>query len=193
MSLQVIAAKVSVYEPTGINEFGQPTAVDHVYERGQVLPDWVDGHQAFVLVNTGLAAEVGDQPDDRVRPLDSGPAPVILPEHNPLTVPGSGVTGPLVVTDSIDETAAGQRLAKATGTEGDNADTSTGELAPLPADNDTKFAWETYAATKLPEGHQMTRQEAESMKKADLVAEVKARYDTASTDADDQASLPPKF
>lgn len=192
MALQVIAAKVSVYEPTGTNEFGQPTAVDHVYERGQVLPDWVEGHQAFVLVNTGLAAEVGDQPDDRVRPYGVGPAPVILPEHNPMTVPGSGVVGPMVVTDSVDETETSKQFsANATGNTGD---AGNGELPNLPADNDTKFVWENFAVSKLPEGERMTRAEAEAMKKSDLVAEVKARHEAASSDeSQNDPALPPKF
>lgn len=180
MSLQVIAEKVSVYEITGTNEFGQPVATDHIYERGQVLPDWVDGHQAFVLVNTGLAAEVGDQPDDRIRPVQAAPAPVILPEHNPVSVPGSGVSGPMVVTDRVDETGAGVSASAPTA------------LPPLPNDNDTKYVWENYASSKLPEGQQMTRVEAESMKKQDLVNEVKARYDAAAA-AENEQDLPPKF
>lgn len=180
MSLQVIAEKVSVYEVTGTNEFGQPVATDHIYQRGQVLPDWVDGHQAFVLVNTGLAAEVGDHPDSSLRPLQSPPAPVILPEHNPASVPGSGVTGPMVVTDRVDETGAKSAAVP--------------EGKALPSDTDTKFVWENYAVSDLPAGKRMTRPEAESMKKTDLMTEVKNRYNEAMQEDElDDEALPPKF
>lgn len=186
MSLQVIAEKISVYEVTGTNEFGQPVATDHIYERGQVLPDWVDGHQAFVLVNTGLAAEVGDHPDDSVRPASAAAAPVVLPEQSPAAVPGSGVTGPMVVTNRVDETSAASAGSTGAGSSSPTA------LSPLPQDTDTKYVWETYASSKLPVGQQMSRVEAEAMKKQDLVNEVKARYDAAAA-AENEQNLPPKF
>lgn len=179
MSLQVIAEKVSVYEITGNNEFGQPVAIDHVYQRGQVLPDWVDGHQAFVLVNTGLAAEVGDHPDGNLRPLGQQPGPVLLPEHNPATVPGSGVIGPMVVTERVDET----------GQAGPQQGVPQGGVQSLPDDSALKPVWEQYAAEKLPAEFRMDRGAAESMKKSELVAEVKARYNDAVSAEHDDADL----
>lgn len=187
MSLQVIAEKISVYEITGKNELGQPTAVDHIYERGQLIPDWVDSHQAFVLTNTGLAAEVGDHPDGSIRPLDKGPAPVLLPEHNPRVIPGSGTTGPLDVTEQVDETGV---------TSGRVAEDSN--LPKLPADYASKGDWETYASEKLPAEFRMERSQAEGLKKPELVTEVKARYnDAKSVEAGDDdtvdETLSPKF
>lgn len=188
MSLQVIADKVSVYEVTGTNEHGQLVAVDHVYERGQVLPDWVEGHQAFVLVNTGMAAEVGDHPDGNLRPQNQAPGPVLLPEHSPASVPNSGVVGPMVVTDTVDETGAGVAAQYA----------EDSDLPKLPADYASKGDWETYASEKLPTEFRMERSAAEGYKKPELVAEVKLRYnDAKAAEADDAESvdetLPPKF
>lgn len=164
MALQVLANGCSVYEITGKNEDGGNTVVHHSFVRGDVLPDWVDESQRFVLVSSGMVAEVGDTPDGSVRPFDLEPHPVV------------GDTANVTVADKGASASA------------------DGDLEPLPADNDTKFVWETYAATKLPDGERMTRQEAESMKKTDLVTEVKARYDAANDDAAlDAPALPPKF
>jgi hypothetical protein len=161
MGLQVLANGCSVYEITGKKDDGGNIVVHHSFVRGDVLPDWVDESQRFVLVSSGMVAEVGDTPDGSVRPFDLEPHPVV------------GDVANVTVADKA---------------------ASDGDLEPLPADNDTKFVWETYAATKLPDGERMTRQEAESMKKTDLVAEVKARYEAANDDDALAAPvLPPKF
>jgi hypothetical protein len=193
MSLQVLASGVSVYEITGTNEDGNPTVVNHLFVRGQILPDWVDQHQQFILVQTGMAAEVGDEPDPRVRPLNQPEAaPVLLPEHSPVAVVGSGVTGFVATDEPVDHS---KELDQTTGSQA----SSGGELASLPEDNATKYAWEAYATRKLPSDQRMTQQEAESMKKADLVAEVKSRYQQAQQQNDDPASvesdpdLPPSY
>lgn len=161
MALQVLANGCSVYEITGKSADGNPTIVNHAFKRGDVLPDWVDEAQRFVLVSSGMAAEVGDSPDDSVRPLDTS-APVVVPNG-----PGAGAS------------VAGE----------------DSDLATLPADTDTKFVWENYAVSDLPAGKRMTRPEAESMKKTDLVTEVKNRYNEALQEDDDLGNeVPsPKF
>lgn len=167
MALQVLANGCSVYEITGQNDSGDNIIVNHSFKRGDVLPDWVDESQRFVLTSAGMVAEVGDTPDDSIRPFDTAAHPVV------------GDTSNLVLADQV---PADQVQAQSDGA----------ALAPLPSDGESKYVWETYAASKLPEGERMTRVEAESMKKADLVTEVKARYEAAST-AEDEQNLPPKF
>lgn len=159
MALQVLAYGCSVYEITGQNDDGTNVIVNHAFKRGDVLPDWVDESQRFVLVSSGMAAEVGDTPDESIRPVDTAPHPVVGDVSN-------------------------QSLAE--------SPSSDSGLAPLPADNDTKFVWETYAVSKLPEGERMTRVEAEAMRKQDLVTEVKARYEAAGA-ADDEQNPPSNF
>lgn len=166
MTLQVISTAVSVYHTQGVDKDGQPTATEHTYKRGQLLPDWVDSFQAFTLVSCGMAAEVGDEPDGSLRPAEEDPAPVVLPEHGPTTNTGSRPvfnTGGEVASDET--------------------------LPALPEDSATKPVWEDYAVESLPSDYRMTRVEAEGYKKADLVAEVKSRY----AEADDlgSESLPP--
>lgn len=178
--LQVIAEKISVYEFTGKDELGQPTAVDHIYERGQVIPDWLDSQQAFVLTSTGLAAEVGDHPDDTVRPLPRPEAPV-------------------VVTDRVDETGTDQHNTSGksgTSPGGDGPALANGELEPLPSDAAPKSVWEDYAAQKLPSDLAIGRAQAESMTKVRLLTEVKQRYNDAADrdeNAPDSGTLPPSF
>lgn len=165
MALQVLANGCSVYEVVGTNEDGGKVVVNHAFKRGDVLPDWVDESQRFVLVSSGMAAEVGDSPDGSVRPFNLEPHPVV---------------GDVANVTPVDSGNAGTQA------------TASEELAPLPQDTDTKYVWETYASSKLPVGQQMSRVEAESMKKQDLVNEVKARYD-AATAAENEQNLPPKF
>lgn len=164
MALQVLAAGCSAYEITGQNESGDNIIVNHSFVRGDILPDWVDESQRFVLVSSGMAAEVGDTPDDTIRPFPGTPKPVV-----------------------------GDMSGSAVADDGSVSSASDGELEALPADGDTKFVWENYAINKLPQGERMTRAEAEAMKKSDLVTEVKARYEAASADAEDEQTLPPKF
>jgi hypothetical protein len=180
MALQVLANGCSVYETTGTDDEGKPTYETHVYKRGDVLPDWVDSHQAFVLVSTGMAAEVGDNPDTSIRPLNEQPAPVLLPEHSTLPVVDIGL-GPVVQTG-----------------EGKAAEPKPveGALPPLPADVAAKPVWEDFAVDKLPGDFAMERSQVESMKKAELVSEVKVRYyEAADRDAEDEGdtTLPPSF
>lgn len=172
MALQVLANGCSVYEVTKKNDDGTTEVVHHSFVRGDVLPDWVDESQRFVLVSSGMVAEVGDTPDDRVRPLDVTARPIV----------DTAVPGATLVTK--DDSAK------------DEADNSN--LAKLPADYASKGDWETYASEKLPAEFRMERSQAEGLKKPELVTEVKARYnDAKSVEAgDDDAvdeTLSPKF
>jgi hypothetical protein len=155
MALQVVSPAVSVYRVTGVKD-GSEQSTEHTFRRGELLPDWVSSHQQFVLMSTGMARQVGDFPDPALQRAEEVPAPVVLPEHNPLVVQGTGVTAPMEVT---------RRYEAATG----QADAGDGGL---PADADNKPTWERAALD-----YGITKAEAEAMRKADLVREVKARHD----------------
>lgn len=174
MALQVLAAGCSAYEITGQDENGNNIIVNHAFRRGDVLPDWVDEGQRFVLVSSGMAAEVGDSPDDTVRPFDNTPRPVVGDMSN------------FKVADSAGQSAGSGSEGSAEG----------GELEPLPADTAAKPVWEDYAVQKLPADLAIDRAQAESMTKAKLLSEVKQRYNDAA-DRDEQPaggeSLPPTF
>lgn len=190
MSLQVVSPKVAVHQVTGTDDNGQPTAVEHVFLRGAILPDWVSPYQQFVLTQTGMARQVGDFPDASLHAPEEAPAPVMMPEHSPQAV---GLQGPTVVTEQV----TGQDAAAPGGHVPD------GEL---PDDNATKPVWEDVAAKR----YGMSRSAAESMKKADLLAEVKKRHADRKASAaqkaadhqrasdamavkDNDDKLPPKF
>jgi hypothetical protein len=150
MALQVISPAVSVYKVLAVKD-GVEQTEEHIFKRGELLPDWVSSHQQFVLTTTGMARQVGDFPDPTVQRPEQVPAPTVLPEHDPRSVLGSEVTGPKQVTAQADA-------------EADGAD-----LPDLPADGDNKPVWEDYAVDHCG----MSRGRAESLKKADLMAEVK--------------------
>lgn len=167
MALQVVSPAVSVYKETGIKD-GQMQTEEHVFKRGAVLPDWVSTHQQFVLMTTGMARQVGDLPDPTLRADEDMPAPVVLPEHNPLSVVADHtVTGPMVVTKRVG--AEGSSTSTGSAPAASRKSTPEGEL---PADSDIKPVWEQVA-----EDYGVPRAEAESMRKPDLIREVKARRD----------------
>lgn len=157
MALQVVSHAVSVYKETGVKD-GTTQVEEHILKRGELVPDWVSPHQLFVLSQTGMAKQVGDFPDPNLRAPEDMPRPVVLPEHNPSTVVGSGVSGPVEVT---------RRVEAGTTTSTAGASRRYGDL---PKDSDNKTDWED-AAVELG----MSRAEAESMRKADLVREVRTR------------------
>lgn len=159
MALQVVSPAVSVYRITGRDaKTGAEQAEEHLFKRGELLPNWVSPFQQFTLTSTGMAREVGDVADPTLVKAEDVPAPVVLPEHNPSSVLGSGVNGPMVVTE------AGAAPASDV----------VQPLESLPDDSETKPAWED-AAVALG----LSRNKAESMRKGDLVAEVKARQAAA--------------
>ncbi|HYN95408.1 MAG TPA: hypothetical protein VES42_16290 [Pilimelia sp.] len=166
MALQVVSQKVSVYKVLGVKD-GQEQTEEHVFVRGQLLPEWVSAHQQFVLSQTGMARQVGDFPDPTLRRPQEEPAPVVLPEHSELGVLGTAVTEPATVVKRVE--GADVRVGAATRPVGE-----------LPGENETKPVWEDFAVEGLPEGSRMSRPEAESMRKADLVKEVTARQQKAA-------------
>lgn len=171
MSLQVVFDKISVYREHGVKD-GAMQVTEHTLKRGETVPSWVSPHQAFVLVQTGMAKEVGDTPDPTVRATE--PAPVVLPEHSSFSVLGTEITAPAQVVRDEDVKAD----------EGDEGDEDS-DSNELPSDGALKEKWETAA-----EKYGMDRGEAESMTKPNLVKEVKRRK--AQRDASDTA-LPPSF
>lgn len=164
MALQVVSHAVSIYRVTGVSDGAEQTQ-EYTFKRGELLPEWVSPHQQFVLSSMGYARQVGDFPDTTLRAAEDMPAPVILPEHNPLAVMGSGVVAPMAVTERV-------TLAdRAAGREGSDPE-------GLPAEGDTKPEWER-AAVRLG----VPRGEAEAMRKADLVKETRKRHDAKQAEA----------
>lgn len=190
MALQVVSPTVSVYKVTGV-ENGQEQTEEHTFARGVILPDWVSPYQQFVLTQTGMAKQVGDFPDPGLRAVADLPAPVLMPEHDPRTVLGTEVTEPMAVTKRITEPVTVRDDAVAAG----SAAGSVGD--DLPDDTENKPVWEDYAVERLG----MKRGEAESLKKADLIKEVrnqaKRRQAEQRREARDlggkDAALPPSF
>ena len=174
MALQVVSPAVNVYKVLGVKD-GQEVTEDHTFKRGEMLPDWVSPFQQFTLTSTGMARQVGDLIDPTLVEAANPPAPVIMPEHNPRAVLNSGVTEPRLVTETVDHNEEGIPAAAAD--------------LELPDDSATKPVWE-----KAAERVGMKPQEAESMRKADLVAEVKRRKAVAEERRDlggPDAELPP--
>jgi hypothetical protein len=176
MALQVVSPAVSVYRVLRVDEkTHQEVSEEHTFKRGEVLPDWLSPHQQFVLSQTGMAREVGDLVDPGLIEAANPPAPVVLPEHSPRMVLGTGVTEPMRVESTFRD--------------GVQVDAGVAPLEALPADTDTKPAWED-AAVALG----LSRNKAESMKKADLVAAVKDRQAKAEEARDlggPDSTLPP--
>jgi hypothetical protein len=158
MALQVVSPAVSVYKVTGVKD-GVEQTQEYTYHRGELLPDWVTPYQQFVLSQTGMARQVGDFPDPNLRRPEDMPAPVLMPEHSPLAVLGTEVTGPMAVTERVTAPPAA-------------APASSAPAGELPGDDENKPVWEDFAVNRLG----MKRGEAEGMKKADLIKEVKAQY-----------------
>jgi hypothetical protein len=168
MALQVVSPKISVTKITGVKN-GVEQGEEHVFSRGELLPDWVPAFQQFVLTQTGMARQVGDFPDPRLHREEDQPAPVVKQEHSRQAVVNDfTVTGPAEVVPAGESRAA------------------TVELADVPDDTATKPVWEDYAVNQLG----MSRNSAESLKKADLIAQVRARH-AAATAGDEK--LPPAF
>lgn len=181
--LQVIANQVSVYEIVKKNDLGQISeANEYTFKRGQVIPDWLDSDQAFVLVSSGLAAEVGEHPDETVRPY--------------------GETGyPRMAHDArvarVDTSANAVQAADINNQGDDDPDNDTQNVdgQQLPADYAAKSVWVDYAVNKLPDGQKMTKPEADLLTKDKLVTEVKQRAAGADADAADgtDADLPQTY
>jgi hypothetical protein len=176
MALQVVSPSVSVFKVLGVKD-GQEQTEEYVFQRGQILPDWVSSYQQFVLSQTGMCKQIGDFPDPALRAPVDMPAPVLMPEHDPRTVLGTEVTEPMAVTRRVTDPGAGAAGGAAS---------APGEL---PSESDTKPVWEDYAVDQLG----MARGEAESMKKAELVKEVKTRARKQEREAAKDTSLPPTF
>lgn len=157
MALQVVSPKVAVFKVLGVDGQGREEVEEYYFSRGELLPDWVSWYQQFVLTQTGMARQVGDFPDPNLTRPEDMPAPVVKQEHDPRAVEGTAVTGPKRVTAQEGEGHAGL-----------DADS----LPDLPDGDATKPAWEDYAVRYLG----MSRNAAESQKKADLVADVTKRY-----------------
>lgn len=175
MALQVVSPAVNVYRVTGV-ENGQEQTEEITFQRGELLPDWVTPYQQFVLTQTGMARQVGDFPDPSLRKVADMPAPVLMPEHSPLATLGTDVTQPMNVTTSRSSDEV----------------TSAADPGELPAKDANKPEWED-AAVRLG----MSRNKAESMRKADLMDEVTKRHEAARREAEDrevaEATLPPTF
>ena len=168
MALQVVSAAVNVYEELGVKN-GKMETREETFRRGDILPDWVSSYQQFVLTQTGMARQVGDLPDPNLVPPQDMPTPTMLPEHTPSAIVGSGVsTSEVVATGPAGGAPAG------------SADDE------LPAESANKPVWEDFA---VDHGY-LTRNKAESMRKADLVAEVTRMHEDAQF-ADPEAALPP--
>jgi hypothetical protein len=178
MALQVVSPAVSVYRVLSVNDRGQEVTEDHIYKRGEALPDWVTPFQQYTLISTGMAREVGDLLDPRLVESGNPPAPVVLPEHNPSAVIGSGVSGPRVV----------ERQVEGDGDPDDNIPAKAADVE-LPDDSATKPVWEEAA---LDVG--LDKASAESMRKPALLEEVKRRQSVARERRDlggPDSTLPP--
>jgi hypothetical protein len=162
MALQVVSPKIAVFKVLGVNDQGQEETEEMTFSRGELLPDWVSSYQQFVLTQTGMCRQVGDFPDPNLTRPEDRPAPVLLPEHDPRAVVGTAVVAPKQVTAPADAEGAGRA-------------TPAGELPDLPAEDETKPVWEDYAVKHLG----MSRNQAESQRKGDLVADVTKRHAAA--------------
>lgn len=185
MALQVVSPAVSVYKVLGVKD-GQEQVEGYTFKRGEMLPDWVTPFQQFTLTSTGMVKEVGDLVDPALVKAEDVPAPVVLPEHNPAAVFGTNVTGPMVMVGEGegDGTEARKEATRKKGLPKGAADVE------LPDDGATKPVWEETAG-RVGIG----KAEAESMRKADLVAAVKQRKAEAEEARDlggPGSTLPPK-
>ena len=82
MGYQVVWEKVSVADrrdPKNVKD-------GIVFERGAMLPDWVDDFTLHVLTTTGGVKAV-ETPDRSLQEVDNPPAPVRLQEHVPDPLP----------------------------------------------------------------------------------------------------------
>lgn len=154
MAHRVFISGVSVYDKDGSTE---------VVRQGELLPDYVDEYQRFVLSQTGM---VKFEPDNVEPPPGAdnpvNPAPVRLAEHPPL---GSRLA---LSEQGTPAAAASQRMVdegRAPATEVD------ADVEQPPAQSAPKAEWVEWAVGQRADGvsEDEARDSAESMTKADLV------------------------
>lgn len=147
MAYQVRTEKMA-FQPVDPDDPTVPTGPEEIVVRGGLVPDYVAPYIVSALFNSGVIVAVADRPDPTLVPVSEEPAaPALNPEQPP--PPG---TFPLTPSGS------------------DSGDESADPVTEKPSARDSKAAWESYA-----EHVGIDKAEAESMTKAELIAEVERR------------------
>lgn len=133
------------FQPVDADDPTVPTGPEEVVERGGLVPEYVAPYIISALLNSGVIVAVADRPDPTLIPVSQEPA---APAQNPEQPPPPG-TFPLTPVD--DESPAEP-------------------VTERPTARDSKATWESYA-----EHIGVDKGEAESMTKAELIAEVERR------------------
>lgn len=171
----VLAPKLA-FQKVKANSPTEPDGPEEVVNKGGFVPDYTTEFLINTLSASGLIAYAEAQRPD-LRPADELPPQVRTPDQ-PLVLPSDPNGVPSVLGDRPEDTQPA-----------DDADDEvvpadpepTGPVAPLPSlpkSTDNKEAWESYAT--LPQIG-LTLAEAESKNKTDLMAEVKRRYEAATS------------
>lgn len=135
-----------------------PVGDEEIVERGGRVPDYVPTFIVSSLANAGDVV-FADEPDPMVVPANQL-APQVRTPDQPTVLPSDPNGVPPLLGDPEEPVV----------------EEDEGDAVALPATGDRKEVWEAYA--QRPEIG-LTQGEAESMNKADLMAEVRARFDAA--------------
>ncbi len=132
---------------------GEPVLVT----QGEDVPDWAPSSVVNALVAAGAIVAVADRPE-----LVPDPLPPVGPDTP--VIPASPVaTAPLTVGDIANGTVPAPAGEVVTDPAAEPV------VSGKPKERDSKEAWENYAASSAIG---MPREQAESMRKADLITEV---------------------
>lgn len=145
---QVLWARVAVTDRRA-----QDKPVEHIFERGQLLPSWVDDYTLFVLTSGGGAAAVEGPDEEAVKAAEriASAEPVFKQEHAPtLTQPLSSQATPVETVDHTqgERRATDSAASRATGGQAGATPTATPAADGKPAGNASKEDWERYAVTR---------------------------------------------
>lgn len=134
------------FQKTKTDDPSVPVGDPVLVARGEALPEWVTPFQVNALVNAGMIVNTGDERPAYLAPEAELPAQPRTPDQ-PDVLPSDPNGSPLV----LDAVTPGGTVAR-------------------PGDRDGKAKWEAYAVqVGVPQA------EAESLSKAELMAEVDRR------------------
>jgi predicted component of type VI protein secretion system len=161
MPYQVLIAALSFQKVDPENPM-VPIGEPEVVERGGMVPDYATTFLVNSLSNAGVIVPVSE-PDPRLFPAEEAPMQPRNPDA-PLVLPGGPVAPPLTIGTDGTLTDGPEIVAD---------DEPDADPSVRPSTRDNKAAWEAYA-----EQVGVDRATAESMTKAELVAEVERREET---------------
>lgn len=152
----IVLSQRLAFQPVDPNDPKMPTGPEEIVERGGEVPAYVPTFTVSALVNSGVIV-YAERPDPAVFPANLAPAQPRTPDQPAMLPSDPNGTAPVLADLGV----GGEPPF-----EGD-------EPAQLPSAADKKEVWEFFA--QRPEIG-MTQADAESMTKANLMAEVTARY-----------------